>query len=158
MSACIDYMPEFTKEELELELTRRFRKSDKNASEALIGLLNQKLIQVFLPLSGISKTKKASSINAQQIKQLAVKLKKMNTKIVETNGFEQAQVTAGGVSTDEIDEKTMESKLIKDFYLVGEVMDVDGICGGYNLQWCWISAYLASCAICGMDCIEKIEE
>ncbi len=158
VSACIDYMPEFTKEELELELTRRFRKSDKNASEALIGLLNQKLIQVFLPLSGISKTKKASSINAQQIKQLAVKLKKMNTKIVETNGFEQAQVTAGGVSTDEIDEKTMESKLIKDFYLVGEVMDVDGICGGYNLQWCWISAYLASCAICGMDCIEKIEE
>lgn len=158
VSACIDYMPEFTLEELEKELAKRFRKSDKNASEALVGLLNQKLIPVFLSFGGISKSKKAGSINAQQMRQLAGKLKKMKTEIVETNGFEQAQVTAGGVSTEQIDERTMESKLIKDFYLVGEVMDVDGICGGYNLQWCWTSAYLASCGICGMDCVEKMSE
>ena len=72
----------------------------------------------------------------------------MKTQIIGTNGFEHAQVTAGGVDTVEIDDKTMESKIVKGLYFTGEIMDVDGICGGYNLQWCWSTAYLASTAIC----------
>ena len=57
--------------------------------------------------------------------------------------FEQAQICAGGVDTSEIDPDTMESKLVKGLYFAGEILDVDGICGGYNLQWAWTSGYLA---------------
>ncbi|MFW5632742.1 MAG: NAD(P)/FAD-dependent oxidoreductase, partial [Acetivibrio ethanolgignens] len=58
-------------------------------------------------------------------------------------GFEQAQVTAGGVSLTEVSEATMESKRASGVYLTGELLDVDGICGGYNLQWAWSTGYLA---------------
>ena len=71
-------------------------------------------------------------------------------KITETHGFSNAQVTAGGVKTDRIDPKTMESELVPGLFFAGEVLDVDGICGGYNLQWAWSSGALA-----GMHCIGK---
>lgn len=58
-------------------------------------------------------------------------------------------MTAGGVSTDEIDNKTMESKLVKGLYIVGELMDIDGDCGGFNLQWAWSSGYMAGISAIG---------
>ncbi len=69
--------------------------------------------------------------------------KHFRTYIDKTNPFEQAQICAGGVDTSEIDPDTMESKLVKGLYFAGEILDVDGICGGYNLQWAWTSGYLA---------------
>lgn len=75
----------------------------------------------------------------------------MFTEVLNTNGFEQAQVTAGGVSTWEIASDTMESILAPGLYFTGEIIDVDGICGGYNLQWCWSSAFLAVKAIARTD-------
>lgn len=68
--------------------------------------------------------------------------------INDTNSFDNAQVCTGGVPTSEIDRNTMESKYSKGLYLVGELVDVDGTCGGYNLQWAWSSGYLAGMA-CG---------
>lgn len=142
--ARIDYMPAISINELVTLLQKRFLADGKNASEALVGLIPAKLIPVFLQQGGIKATINAAKVNEQQLKQLASQLKRQKTEIVETNGFEHAQVTAGGVSTKEIEEKTMESKLISGLYFTGEMIDVDGICGGYNLQWCWSSAYVAS--------------
>lgn len=63
----------------------------------------------------------------------------------ETNSFEQAQICTGGVDTAEIEAETMQSKRVPGLYIVGELLDVDGICGGYNLQWAWSSGYAAGC-------------
>lgn len=144
----IDFMPDFSKEALLEELKRRFSLSRRTAMEALIGLVPQKLIGVFLAKGGISTKKRADTVNEMQLKQLAAAMKKTKTVVKDTNGFEHAQVTVGGVDTEEIHANTMESKKCKDLYLIGEIVDVDGICGGYNLQWCWSSAYVASCSIC----------
>lgn len=146
--AKLDFMPAFSKIELEEICRSRFSRSEISAEQALIGLLNKKLIQLVLHKSGIRAKQKANKVNEMQCKQLVNTLKGMKTQIIGTNGFEHAQVTAGGVDTVEIDNKTMESKIVKGLYFTGEIMDVDGICGGYNLQWCWSSAYLASTAIC----------
>lgn len=144
----IDYMPSLSNKELENLLQKRFQDKQKNAEEALIGLFNKKLIQMFLKTSGIKPESMAVNVTDKQIKQLADKIKGMATQVLDTNGFDQAQVTAGGVSTWEIDSSTMESLLVPGLYFTGEVMDVDGICGGYNLQWCWSSAFLAARSIC----------
>lgn len=144
----IDYMPSLNNKELENLLQKRFRDRQKNAEEALIGLFHKKLIQMFLKNSGIKSENMAVNVTDKQIKQLVDNIKGMTTQVVDTNGFDQAQVTAGGVSTWEIDSSTMESLLVPGLYFTGEVMDVDGICGGYNLQWCWSSAFLAARSIC----------
>ena len=70
----------------------------------------------------------------------------MEFVITDTNGFEHAQVCAGGIRFDEVSHDTMESLYCKNLYLAGELLDVDGICGGYNLQWAWASGYLAGTA------------
>ena len=67
----------------------------------------------------------------------------MEVCVTGSKSFEQAQVCAGGVHTDEIDPKTMESRLVPNVYFAGEVVDIDGMCGGYNLQWAWSSGYVA---------------
>ena len=147
----IDFMPSEGMKELEKMLRVRFRDKQKTAEEALVGLFNKKLIQMFLKQSGIKLDIVACKITEKQITQLAGKIKAMFTEVVNTNGFEQAQVTAGGVSTWEIAPDTMESILVSGLYFTGEIMDVDGICGGYNLQWCWSSAFLAAKAISKTD-------
>jgi hypothetical protein len=63
--------------------------------------------------------------------------------VVDSKGYEDAQVTAGGVNIDEINPLSMESRLVSGLYMTGEILDIDGLCGGYNLQWAWSSAYLA---------------
>ena len=149
VEAVIDYMSAFSENDLIECLKERFQHTYKTAQEALIGLLPSKMIPVLLQQSGIKATMKAEKIKEPQMKQLAMQLKRKKTKITDTNGFEQAQVTAGGVSMKEVDVNTMESKIHPGLYFTGEILDIDGICGGYNLQWCWTSAYLASRAIIG---------
>ena len=147
----IDYMPSKRLEDLDKFLRNRFQDKQKTAEEALIGLFNKKLIQMFLKQSGIKLDMAVCKVTEKQIIQLAGNIKGMFTAVVDTNGFEQAQVTAGGVSTWEIAPDTMESILVPGLYFTGEIMDVDGICGGYNLQWCWSSAFLAAKAIARTD-------
>ena len=74
-------------------------------------------------------------------------IKSFNVTINGTNSFDQSQVTAGGVDTSQVDPDTMESRIIKGLYFCGEILDVDGTCGGYNLQWAWSSGYLAGRSI-----------
>ena len=70
-------------------------------------------------------------------------IKHFRTEVVDTNSFEQAQVCAGGVYTTEVNPQTMESIYSDGLYLSGELLDIDGICGGYNLQWAWSTGYIA---------------
>lgn len=141
----IDFMPNMSKEELYEHIEQRFTRIDgKSAEQALIGLLNKKLVKVLLNETGINATISSNKISEKEKKALVEKIKVFYTKAWDTNGFENAQVTAGGISTSQINEKTMESNLVSGMYFIGEIMDIDGICGGYNLQWCWSSAFAAT--------------
>ncbi len=133
-----------TKEEIKGYLVDRFKNLYmKNIEDALIGLLNKKLILPILKELSIDKNMMASEISNEQIEKLSKLLTSWSFKITGNQGWGQAQVTAGGVNTDEINSETMESKLVKGLYFVGELLDIDGDCGGFNLQWAWSSAYVA---------------
>lgn len=119
----------------------------KTAEESLIGFFNKKLIGVLLKESGIELQRPAIKVTDSELKVLAHTIKEFRVDIIGTKAFEQAQVCAGGVKTSEIDANTMESKLIPGLYFAGEVIDIDGTCGGYNLQWAWSSGFVAGRAM-----------
>lgn len=123
------------------ERVRRF--GCRPLEEFLNGVLNQKLCKILLREANISNEGIVKDITAAQIKKLVSSLKGLKTEIIAVNSFEQAQVCSGGIDTREVDPNTMESKLMNGLYLAGEILDVDGICGGYNLQWAWSSGILA---------------
>jgi len=108
------------------------------------GMINKKLGQFLSKMSGIEKlSKPVKDLNDNEIRKLCTSLKKYRINILETTGFKNAQVTAGGISLDEVNTDTLESKIIKGLYFSGEVLDVYGECGGFNLQWAWASGYIA---------------
>lgn len=141
----IDFMPDNSDEQLATMLEERFfmYAHGKTCSEALIGLFNKKLIDVLLKESQIDLHLPAEQIKPKQLKRLQTMIKHFHVDIIGSKSFESAQVCAGGVATNEVDEKTLESKIAKGIYFAGEVLDIDGICGGYNLQWAWSSGYVA---------------
>ncbi|QHQ62432.1 aminoacetone oxidase family FAD-binding enzyme [Anaerocolumna sedimenticola] len=144
----IDYLPHMAAEEAyNLILYRINRNPSRTVEENLIGLLNNKLIYIGLIEAGVEPTKISSSINNNQIKDFVKQLKEWRVIITEPNSFDQAQVSAGGVDTADINPVSLESKLMKGLYITGELLDVDGTCGGYNLQWAWSTGALA-----GMNC------
>lgn len=145
VTCSIDLLPGYTAEELEQLLTYRFTTLKKRtAEEALVGLLNHKLNYIVLKECNINPVEDSEkAYKTANIKQLAECYKKLTCSITESNPFANAQVCAGGVDTAQIDENTMESKLVDGLYFAGELVDVDGTCGGYNLQWAWSSGYVA---------------
>lgn len=116
---------------------------DRNISQILEGILNDKLVSVILKKSSIDKNKTWNKLETIEKKALYQNLKLFELTIVGSNSFDRAQVCSGGIPLDEINTLTMESKKIKGLYLIGELLDVDGICGGYNLSFAWISGMLA---------------
>lgn len=145
VSAVLDFVPYLSKEELYQEFERRFLggKNGKTCEEALLGLFQKKLIPVFLKETQISLHEPAGTVSKKKLSKLAELCKHMEIDIMDTKGFDSAQVSAGGVNTAEIDGGTMESLLVPGLYFAGEVIDIDGMCGGYNLQWAWSSGYVA---------------
>ncbi len=142
--AVLDFMPDLSKEELQQELIRRFFRDDgKTCEEVLIGLFSKKLIPVFLKENQISLHKIAKQVDVMKLEKFASYLKNVKIDILNTKGFESSQVTAGGVSTAELQADTLESKIVPGLFFAGEVIDIDGMCGGYNLQWAWSSGYVA---------------
>lgn len=140
----IDYLPEQTAEELKKLIKERILFcSYKTIGELLIGLMNQKLSAVLIKEAGIDRNQLAVQLNQHEINRLVEKIKNFIVTIHETNPFSNAQVSAGGVLTEEIHNKTLESKIIKGLYFTGELLDIDGTCGGYNLQWAWSTGYIA---------------
>lgn len=143
--AVLNFLPELTEQEAFMLMKRRFIQygKGKNAGQALTGLFPDKLNPVFLREAGISPKQPAGSCGEAEIKRLAAKVQTLRVDITDTKGFAHAQVSAGGVDTDEVNPVTMESRLLPGLYFAGEVLDVDGMCGGYNLQWAWSSGYAA---------------
>lgn len=141
----IDFMEKFDYNELYEILKERKRiLSHLTMGNYFNGMINKKLGQFLSKVSGIEKlSKPVKDLNDSDIRKLCTVLKKYRVKILETTGFKNAQVTAGGVLLDEVNIETLESKIVKGLYFSGEVLDVYGECGGFNLQWAWASGYIA---------------
>jgi len=143
----IDLKPALDEEQLDERLQRDFQKfSRKQFQNSLNELLPSSLIPVFIDLSGIEAAKPCNQLSKGERAKVAELLKNLTLTIKGTRPVSEAIVTAGGVSVSEIDPKTMASKLASGLYFAGEVMDVDGYTGGYNLQAAWSSGYAAGMA------------
>ena len=141
----IDFMEKFDYNELYEILKERKRiLSHLTMENYFNGMINKKLGQFLSKVSGIEKlSKPVKDLNDSEIRKLCTVLKKYRIKILDTTGFKNAQVTAGGVLLNEVNPETLESKIVKGLYFSGEVLDVYGECGGFNLQWAWASGYIA---------------
>lgn len=145
----IDLKPALDEKQLDHRLLRDFEKySNKDFRNALGDLLPQKLIPVIISLSGIDPEKKVNGITKEERKQLLHLLKALPLTIIGVTGYNEAVVTSGGICVDEIDPSTMESKLVKNLYFAGEVLDVDAYTGGFNLQIAFSTGYTAGDSVC----------
>lgn len=142
--AVLNFYPEVTEDETCLILRKRIsHMADRRAEDFFSGWMHKKLAQLFLKQAGIKPELPVHDFSERQIVRLGCILCRFEVSISGTNSFEQAQICCGGVDVSEIDALTMESKKVKGLYFAGEIMDVDGICGGYNLQWAWSSGAVA---------------
>lgn len=131
----VDLKPALTEEMLDNRLLRDFSEAiNKQFKNALDGLLPKSLIPVIVELSGISPEQKVHQITKENRKNLVNLIKNLKFSVIGNGGFNQAVITSGGVSLKEINPKTMESKLVKGLYFAGEVLDLDALTGGYNIQ------------------------
>lgn len=138
----LDFLPELSNEDLRRELTRR-RETNLPVSELLTGILHNRLGRVLTQSAGLTPNALVRDLSDWEINQAVSAVKALEVSLTEPMGMDSAQVTAGGIVTAEFDEKTMESRLMPGLYACGEVLDIDGDCGGYNLQWAWSSGRLA---------------
>ncbi|WP_246120438.1 NAD(P)/FAD-dependent oxidoreductase [Cohnella terricola] len=143
----VDLMPGRTEEEVVDFLETRWGVfGHRTVADSFIGIINRKLIPILLKEAGIDQEPHllCQDLSWKTKKKFYRLLKQWEFKVTDTNSFTNAQTTAGGIDTTELKEGTLESKLVPGLYLAGEVMDVDGDCGGYNLQWAWSSGYVAA--------------
>ncbi len=148
----LDFMPDFTKEQLKSFLLSRIQmRPEKPVRTFLTGVFHEKLAYILLERAGISGKFLAKDLTKADVDCLVHVIKIFSTRITGTKGFDQAQVSAGGIATDEVDSKTMESRIVPGLFLAGEVLDIDGMCGGYNLQWAWSSGYVAGRSAAGKE-------
>ena len=142
----IDFLPFMDKKESRIFLEQRFAEfGDRNGEDFLTGVLHKKLAAVLLKMAGIRLDQPVSSASIRQREHLLRAIKEYEALVSSVNPFANAQVCCGGVDVREVDPSTMESRLMGDIYFAGEILDVDGICGGYNLQWAWSSGKAAGC-------------
>lgn len=142
----VDMMPEEDYKEIENFIECHFGLlSHRPVIDSLIGVVNKKLIPTILKASNITNLHMPCyELTWEDKKNLINILKSWKFTCVDTNGFNQAQVTIGGINTKEVNSDTLESKLVKNLYFSGEILDVDGDCGGFNLQWAWSSGYFVA--------------
>ena len=138
----LDFLPDLQDEQLMAMLHKRLKASIP-AEEILTGILHNRLGRVLAKAAGIRSGVAVHILSEDDLHSLCDKVKNFEIPLLEPLGMDSAQVTAGGVITDGFDPMTMESKLVPGLYACGEVLDVDGDCGGYNLQWAWSSGRCA---------------
>lgn len=132
VTAKIDFMPHLSREQIKKIFINKFENCpEKNMEKQMIGILNKKISSVIIKRYGTN------------VDNVVEGIKEFVFTIKATNPFEQSQIATGGVDISQINCDTMESKLHKGIYFAGEIIDVDGICGGYNLQWAWSTGYIA---------------
>jgi predicted Rossmann fold flavoprotein len=138
-------MDMLSREQLNNVIAQRFKDGpEKTVEFSLVGLINKRLIPVLLKEAGIDDLKvPVASLSSRQQEQIVEILKDWRFRVRGTKSWPSAQVTAGGIHTAEINPSTMESKIVKGLFFAGEIIDIDGQCGGFNLQWAWSSGFVA---------------
>ena len=145
----INLLPTWEKEQVLEELKhRKVLKSAQAVSMLLNGLINQKLSDAILEKANIKNDVFVSSLSEANIGRIAELLQNITVSVIKYRDYEFAQVCTGGIPVGDVNIKTLESKLVPNIYFAGEILDVDGICGGYNLHFAWATGYLAAKSIC----------
>lgn len=148
LTAHLDLLPDWSAERLEKRILQRRHLRGRTLEDALAGLLHKRVGQTVWRAAGIGPlTRSAESLTDAECRLAVQTIKNWILPVTGTQGFGGAQVTAGGIRGDEVDAATMAVRRCPGLYAVGEVLDVDGDCGGYNLQFAWSSAYVAAQAI-----------
>lgn len=147
LTAVIDCLPTIEPARLRRLLAARTALPGRQLDEYLTGLTPKRLGQTLLRAAGFTLSRPAASLTEAEQDTLAAALKGWRIPVTGTQGMGGAQVTAGGIATAEFDPQTMASRRVPGLYAAGEVLDIDGDCGGYNLQWAWASAHAAATAI-----------
>ena len=144
----IDLKPALDEATLDKRILRDFDKyKNKNFNNSLNDLLPKKLIPIIIRLSGIDEYKKVNEITKEERQRLVGLIKNLEFNIDGLRGYDEAIITKGGIDVKEINPKTMESKKVPGLYFVGEVLDLDSLTGGYNLQLAWSTGYVAGNSI-----------
>ena len=151
----LDLLPQMSEEEIYSELLRRVELfATRPASELFAGFMNKRLGQVVLKISGGNINSVSSELKDSVLRKTAKNIKNMTLKVIGTGGFENAQVTAGGAKPEQFFDNMM-SKKVKGLFAIGEVLDVDGDCGGFNLAFAWASANAAANTV--VDYLKEIK-
>ena len=138
----LDFLPNISREQLMQHLLPR-QQTGLTCDDLLTGILHNRLGRVLVHAADLRGNTPVGRISQQELATVCETVKDFRVSITEPLGMDSAQVTAGGIVTDEFDPQTMQSRLVPGLYACGEVLDVDGDCGGYNLQWAWSSGRLA---------------
>ncbi len=139
----IDLLPDMDEEAFsQFCEVRKLLQTDRTVEEFFTGMLNKKLMLLFIKLAGLKRDMPVSEASEDKLEAVFSLCKDWRLTVVGSNSYDNAQVCAGGVDTTQVN-ATMESKLVPGLYFAGEILDVDGRCGGYNLQWAWCSGHLA---------------
>ena len=148
LSLTLDLKPPLTVEQLDQRILRDFEENKNKAfKNAVSGLFPAKLTPVMISLSKIDPDKKVHEISREERQHFANLVKNLEMTITGLRGYEEAIITRGGVSVKEINPSTMESRLVSGLYFIGEVLDLDAVTGGFNLQIAWSTAYAAGNAV-----------
>lgn len=144
----IDLKPALSESELDDRILRDFAEViNKDFANSLGKLLPTKLIPIIIELSGIDPHKKVNEVTKEERLGLVKLIKGLTLGVASTRSFNEAIITQGGINVKDVNPGTMESKLVEDLYFVGEVLDVDALTGGYNLQVAWSTGYLAGISV-----------
>ena len=144
----MDLKPALSKEQLDKRILRDFEeRKNKQFKNALDGLLPSKMIPIILMLAQIAPDKFVHDITKEERKQLVELLKSLPLTVTGTRDYNEAIITQGGVCVKDINPSTMESRIIRNLYFAGEVLDLDALTGGFNLQIAWSSGYLAGSSV-----------
>ena len=123
--------------------------SGRSTDEFFTGIINKRLGQVIIKTAGYRLNTPVSAFDKNAAQRMAKLIKNFSFDVTGNTGFINSQVTSGGLDTEQFDPKTMMSREYKGLYAIGEILDIDGDCGGFNLQWAWSSAICAAEAIAG---------
>ena len=148
LSAFIDLKPALTDEQLDARLLRDFsQEKNKQFKNALNGLFPARLAEQIVILSGINPDKEVNAITKEERAHLVYLTKNLPLTILSVRSYNEAIITQGGVKVQEVQPKTMESKLVQGLYFAGELLDIDALTGGYNLQLAWSTGSLVGDSI-----------
>lgn len=140
----LDFMPEFDHDTFLTFLENRIQtRPEKTLNEFFNGIFHKKLAELWIKQSGINGNRQVNTLSESEVKRLSRLIQNFETVVEATNSYEQAQICCGGIDTREVNANTLESKYIPGLHFAGEILDVDGICGGYNITFAVASGYVA---------------